>query len=104
MTLIKKKNNKKTEKKTGKAFVSVLEFVQGFSNKEPDIMLPIFHFLFRASLGGTTSQLLLKCENKYNLVWGVFTPETKELRIRESCQLGGEREGERARERQRDGK
>lgn len=65
-------------------------------------MLPIFHFLFRASLDGTTIQLLLKCENKCNPVWGVFTPETKELRVRESCQLGGERERDRARERERE--
>lgn len=49
------------------------------------------------SLGLSTIQLFLKCENKRNLERGVFTPETKELQVRESCQLGGDRE--RARER-----
>lgn len=55
-------------------------------------MLPIFTLpasLIQSIL--TTIQLLLKCENKCNLERGVFTPETKELQVRERCQLGGER-------------
>lgn len=59
-------------------------------------MLPIFTLpasLIQSIL--TTIQLLLKCENKCNLERGVFTPETKELQVRERCQLGGDRERER---------
>lgn len=67
-------------------------------------MLPIFTLpasLIQSIL--TTIQLLLKCENKCNLERGVFTPETKELQVRERCQLGGEREEGRWREKQKGG-
>lgn len=63
----------------------------------PNIYSARFPHSQHLSLGLSTIQLFLKCENKCNLERGVFTPETKELQVRESCQLGGDRE--RARER-----
>lgn len=55
--------------------MALLNFTQGHVTSA--IMLQIF-IPFRAFLAFGTMQLFVKCE-KYNLEWGVFTPETKEL-------------------------
>lgn len=53
----------------------------------PNIYSAHFPHSEHLSLGLSTILLFLKCENKCNLERGVFTPETKELQVRESCQL-----------------